>query len=203
MSRPLLKICGINDPAFAADAEKAGADFLGFIFVPSSPRAVTAAQVREIRNRLAGRARLVGVFTDAPVYSIAATAISLSLDVVQLHAPRSAGDVLFLQHFGFEVWRLDDGTETAADAILLDGRAGLATGGTGRPADWNRAAALSSAGRRVVLAGGLSADNLAAAHSATHAAVFDVNSSLEVSPGRKSSALLPPLFRVWNALKGE
>lgn len=200
MSRPELKICGINDAAFAAAAEAGGADYLGFIFVPGSPRAVTPGQVRAITAALSGRARLVGVFTDAPAAVIASTALSLSLDVVQLHAPRPAADVVLLQHLQFEVWRLDDGTETPADAILLDGRSGKQTGGTGRPADWARAAALSAAGRRVVLAGGLSAGNLAAARAATNAAVLDVNSSLETAPGVKSVRLLRPLFRAWRAL---
>ncbi|MBR6022342.1 MAG: phosphoribosylanthranilate isomerase [Kiritimatiellae bacterium] len=200
MTRPLLKICGITSPAFARAAESAGASYLGFIFVPSSPRAVTPAQARAIISSLSGRARTVGVFTTAPINAIAATALSLALDVVQLHAPRPPSDVHLLQRLGLEVWRLDDATDTPADAIILDGRSRSKTGGTGLPADWPRAAALAAAGRRTVLAGGLSADNLAAAYAATHASILDINSSLELSPGVKFPALLPPLFRALRSL---
>ena len=197
MSRPKLKICGINDARIAAAAEAGGADYLGFIFVPASPRAVTPKKAREIRDALAGRAKVAGVFTDAPIAAIAAMTLSLSLDVVQLHAPRSVDDVWLLKRLGFEVWRLDDGVETPADAVLLDGRAGNATGGTGQRADWAKARALKEGGNRVVLAGGLSAENLSEAVAATGADVFDVNSSLETAPGVKDAEKLAELLRVW------
>jgi len=82
------------------------------------------------------------------------------------------------------------------DAVLLDGWAGTLCGGTGRRADWEFASELASAGVRVVLAGGLSSDNIGAA-AATGCAVLDVNSSLEESPGVKSLALLEDLFQVF------
>lgn len=198
MSRPKLKICGINDPRIAAAAEAGGADYLGFIFVPGSPRAVTPERAKELFGSLEGKARRVGVFVKDGVADIERIAREVELDVVQLHAAYSDEDVLWLKEGGFEVWRLDDGVP--ADAVLLDGRAGGATGGTGQRADWARARVLKEEGSRVVLAGGLSAGNLGAAVAATGADVFDVNSSLEVARGVKDVGKLEELLRVWRGI---
>lgn len=198
MSRPELKICGINDPRIAAAAEAGGADYLGFIFVPGSPRAVTPARAKELFGALEGKARRVGVFAKEGVEEIERVALGLSLDVVQLHAPHSDADVLRLQGAGFEVWRLDAGAP--ADAVLLDGRSGDATGGTGRRADWARARMLKEGGNRVVLAGGLAAGNLGEAVAATGADVYDVNSSLEAARGVKDAGKLAELLRVWREI---
>ncbi len=198
MSRPKLKICGINDPRIAAAAEAGGADYLGFIFVPGSPRAVTPERAKELFGALEGTARRVGVFAKDGVEDIERIARELSLDVIQLHAPYPDADVLRLKAAGFEVWRLDAGAP--ADAILLDGRVGDATGGTGRRADWTRARALKAEGTRVVLAGGLSAENLPDAVAETGADVFDVNSSLETARGVKDIGKVEELLRVWRGM---
>ena len=131
---PRLKVCGITDAAFAAEAARRGVDYLGLIFAAGSPRRVTPEQAREI---VCGQ----------------------------------------------------DSCATVADAVLLDGRKGTQRGGTGMRADWSQVAALKLAGRRVILAGGISAANVAAA-AATGADVLDANSALETSPGRKSVRLL-------------
>ena len=80
-----------------------------------------------------------------------------------------------------------------ADAVLLDGRKGTQRGGTGIHADWSQVAVLKRAGHRVVLAGGLSAANVAAA-AATGADVLDLNSTLEIAPGQKSIRLLDEIL---------
>ena len=200
MSRPKLKICGINDARIAAAAEAGGADYLGFIFVPESPRAVTPERAKELFGALEGKARRVGVFVKDGVADIERIGRELSLDVIQLHAVYSDADVLRLKAVGFEVWRLDAGAP--ADAVLLDGRADNATGGTGQRADWARARALKEGGTRVVLAGGLSAENLPEA-AATGCDVLDVNSSLEVAPGVKSAERVAELLRVWREVRKE
>ena len=202
MSHPKLKICGINDPRIAAAAEAGGADYLGFIFVPGSPRAVTPERAKGLFGALEGKARRVGVFVKDGVADIERIAGELKLDVVQLHAAYSDADVLWLKEGGFEVWRLDDGAREGVgpeDAVLLDGRAGEQTGGTGRRADWERARALKAAGKRVVLAGGLSAENLAEAVG-TGCDVLDVNSSLEVERGVKSREKVERLLTVWREI---
>ena len=185
---PKIKVCGINDAAFAQRAEALGADYLGFIFAEGSPRRVSLEQVVTIAVGLSGRAKRVGVFATTPADEILEIARSVPLDVVQLHSVRyGADDVGRLKANGLEVWRLH--VSCGADAVLLDGAAGGRCGGTGQLADWRRAAELAAAGVRVVLAGGISAANALAA-AKTGCAVLDVNSSLEIAPGVKSIARL-------------
>lgn len=180
---PKIKVCGINDAAFAQRAETLGVDYLGFIFAEGSPRRVSPAQAVAITASLKGRARRVGVFTKAPTEEILEIARRVPLDVVQLHSANyGADDVAQLKAGGLEVWRLNE--LCGADAVLLDGAAGGRCGGTGQRADWQRAAELSASGVRVVLAGGISEKNAAAA-ATTGCAILDVNSSLETAPGVK------------------
>lgn len=209
MSR--LKVCGINDAAFAVEAARRGVDYLGLVFAERSPRRVTPEEAREIvvavRGALSSSSdagslrplRFVGVFTTVDIREILEVAGFVGLDVAQLHGRGySAEDVAALKSRGFEVWLLHDRESDAgqyADAVLLDGRDGARSGGTGKCADWSLVAPLKAAGRRVVLAGGISSGNIAGA-MATGADVVDVNSSLETSPGRKSIALLDELLGV-------
>ena len=197
-----IKICGINDAGFAAAAVKAGVAFLGFIFAKKSPRRVTPSVAKTIRetikpsNHQTIKPLFVGVFVEQPIDEILEMARQIPLDVIQLHSPDyTEDDVKAAKSSGYEVWRLDGpgAGSSAADAILVDGAAPGAFGGTGRLADWSRIDELKRAGRRVVLAGGIGPANIADA-LATAADVIDVNSSLETSPGRKSIALLHDLF---------
>lgn len=208
---PRLKVCGINDPAFAVAAAKLGVDYLGFVFAEGSPRRVAPERVREIMDavRTCGCRRCpryVGVFTDRDVSRICDIASEIGLDVVQLHSEYGAKDVSRIKSQGLEVWRLalsEHGAETSGggegatdcgeDAVVLDGRVGTRCGGTGVLADWSRVAEFKSRGCRVILAGGISAANISAA-IATGADVIDVNSSLETSPGVKSVRLLHELM---------
>lgn len=185
---PKLKICGITDAAFAVEAARRGADYLGFVFAENSPRRIDAAKAREIAAAAKGP-KFVGVFTGGDAAGIAGIASVVPLDVAQLHGAFTAETVAALKGRGLEVWRLYDGTFAGEDATLLDGRGGGMTGGTGKLADWSLVSGLRRAGRRVALAGGISADNVAAA-VATGADIIDVNSSLEVSPGVKSAGRL-------------
>ena len=192
-SAPEIKVCGIGDAAFARRAEMLGVDYLGFIFAAGSPRRISPERAASIVAELSGRAKIAGVFTDAPVDAILDAARRVPLDVVQLHGSGyGTDDVARLKSAGLEVWRLNG--LCGADALLLDGAsADGRVGGTGQRADWRRASELAAAGVRVVLAGGISAENVCEA-AATGCAVVDVNSSLETSPGVKSAALLDAFF---------
>ena len=205
---PRLKVCGINDAAFAVEAARRGVDYLGLIFADQSPRRVTPDAAREIVEFVCGelsparaeaspRPRFVGVFTTGDIQEMLEIACFARLDAVQLHGlDYIAEDVAALKSRGLEVWLLHNRESDAgqyADAVLLDGRDGARSGGTGKCADWSLVAPLKAAGRRVVLAGGISSKNIAGA-IATGADVVDVNSSLETSPGRKSVALLDELL---------
>ena len=190
--KPLLKICGVTDPAFAAEAARRGVAYVGIIFAAKSPRRVSVERAKEIASAAsAGGAASVGVFVEQGADEIERIAAEVGLDVVQLHGGYGAEDVARLKSAGFEVWRLwrQDAEQGAEDAVLLDGR----EGNESRLADWSRIADLKRAGRRVVLAGRLSAENIASA-AASEADVLDVNSSIETSPGVKSLELLDGLL---------
>lgn len=202
-----LKICGIRSAAFAALAAKAQVDYLGFIFAERSPRRVTPREALELGAVLPRRVRRVGVFGLCPLAQVIATAREAKLDVVQLHDEawsREAAEAL--KAAGYEVWALVNSAlplassaAAVADAVLLDGRAGGVKGGTGQRADWSLVAAFKAAGRRVVLAGGISPENIAEARM-TQADVLDVNSSLETAPGIKSPERLTMLMDAWRAI---
>ena len=197
---PRLKVCGINDAAFAVEAARRGIDYLGLIFAEGSPRRVTCEQAQEIATAISGwRASkpasisLVGVFVKHTSSDIADIAVRVGLDVIQLHGDYGADEVAFLKAKGYEVWRLYNPSRPAddcgEDAVLLDGRRGTES----HRADWSLVEPLKRVGRRVLLAGSISADNIADA-VATGADVIDVNSSIEVAPGVKSVGLLDELL---------
>ena len=198
---PGLKVCGVRDAAFALEAVRRNVDYIGFVFAEGSPRRVSAEEAHEIVAKVKGT-KFVGVFSGQGVLKILAIAELVGLDVVQLHGGYSAEDVAAVKSRGYEVWRLDSGDGFAGeDATLVDGRDGARRGGTGRLADWSRVAELKREGRRVVLAGGISASNIAAA-ATTGADVLDVNSSLETSPGEKSVERLDHLIKALNSSNG-
>lgn len=195
---PRLKVCGINDAAFAIEAARRSVDYLGLIFADGSPRRVTEERACEIiaAVRQTGKSpRFVGVFANHSAAEIMRIAGTVPIDVIQLHGKYSKDDILQIKTSNIEMWQLFLGSDpiSFADAVLLDGRDGRRSGGTGKCADWSLVAPLKQAGRRVVLAGGISAENISAA-IATGADIIDVNSSLETSPGRKSITLLDNLL---------
>lgn len=206
---PRLKVCGITDAAFAVEAARRGVDYLGLIFAEGSPRWVTEVRAREIVGavRQAGFApRFVGVFVKHSVAEIAEIASRMGFEVIQLHGEYSSDEVASLKAQGYEVWRLHGPTtgrtgilpvDSCEDAVLLDGRRGTES----HRADWSLVAPLKAAGRRVVLAGGISAANIADA-VATGADVIDVNSAIESAPGVKSPALLAELLEAWACAMG-
>lgn len=202
---PAIKICGVRDPKIAALAANLGACAVGIVFAPGSPRQTGLAEAQEIAAAAKAAApgiRVVGVFAEGTGCGMLASA---PVDTIQLHGDFPAETVMFCKSLGCEVWRLHCGTEgedaalDAADAAVVDGRRGGKSGGTGALADWTAVRRLKASGRKVVLAGGLSAENLEAA-AATGADILDVNSSLETSPGVKSPALVAALFETASRL---
>ena len=174
-----VKICGINDAVFAAEAVRLGVDYLGFIFEPSSPRYVTVEKVTEIVSSLDAslrrRVRLVGVFVRETPAQIIETMRRAGLDVVQLHRRASSEDVAALKHAGYEVWTLAGGAD--GDGVLFDSSHG--DGDT----------AFRKGNYKSIIAGRIGVENVADA-LALNPDIIDVNSSLETSPGVKSTILL-------------
>jgi len=180
-----LKICGLTNEADAAHAVAAGATALGVIFAPSSPRCVSADRARDIVETVPAEVPVVGVFVNAPVEEIVAVVAHTGIRIVQLHGdePESyaaAFKVPLLRAAGVDV--SIDAWPTAT--LLLDAVSSAERGGTGRRVDWDRAAAVARR-RKTVLAGGLTADNVAEAIATVRPFGVDVSSGVEASPGRK------------------
>ena len=181
-----LKVCGVNDAAFAVEAARLGADYLGFIFAPSSPRAVTpeAARriVRAVREAVSTPPRLVGVFVDQTVAEILSVLRTVGLDIAQLHRRATAADVAALRPAGREVWTLAGGAP--GDGVLFDSSHG------------DGETALRRGPYAAILAGGVSAANLAE-KCACAPDVLDVSGSLESAPGVKSLPRLRAFVAAW------
>ncbi|MDB4880168.1 MAG: trpF [Gemmatimonadetes bacterium] len=192
-----VKICGLTRAVDAEAADAAGAAYLGVIFA-GGPRMRSPEDARAI---LAGRrARKVGVFAEQGEADIAAIAAIAMLDVVQLHAASGAERVAAVRAAtGLEVWagvrtadgsldaRADDLAE-AADALLVDALVPGQLGGTGVAIPWltlGESLDAMRVGARVVLAGGLTPENVAEAIEYVAPSVVDVSSGVESAPGIK------------------
>lgn len=182
----LIKICGITSLDDARDAVEAGATALGFNFYERSPRYIAAAELARWIGEVPSGVLRVGVFVNAAPEEVARTVALCGLDVAQLHGA-AAGPA------GVRTWlvRNVDGSFRAEhlvegpEAWLLDAPAGALHGGTGATFDWTRVQGLA---RRIVLAGGLDASNVAQAIEVVKPWGVDACSRLEASPGRKDRA---------------
>lgn len=197
-----VKICGITNVEDAGVAVEAGADLLGFIFYPASPRYVAPGVVAEIVKALrAGSAargvRTVGVFVDTKPAEMRATLEATGLDLAQLSGGEPPHSLELLERRAFKGLRPGTWEEADADAewyadlgppdgpdLLLDTHRPGAFGGTGEVADWHIAAALAPR-YRLLLAGGLTPDNVQAAIRQVRPWGVDVGSGVEATPGRK------------------
>lgn len=217
-----VKICGITNVDDAQAALESGADYLGFIFYPPSPRAVTVERVKEIRQSLDDalshfgvsavdyRPQLVGVFVDESPEYIAAVLNDCSLDLAQLSgneepdafvAPTSPLSGRFYKAIrprsvdeAHQMAARFAGTRAPSDApmpdLLIDTPHGKLYGGTGRTGDWAMSAELAREVPRLMLAGGLTPDNVADAVRAVRPFAVDVAGGVESSPGRKNPDLV-------------
>jgi phosphoribosylanthranilate isomerase len=192
----MIKICGITNLDDARAAVESGATALGFNFFPASPRFVTVENAGRVIASLPAAVWKVGVFVNLPPEQVAKTARELALDVAQLHGDETASQF----PSGIRVWKAirvdaEFGPEVLdaypAEAILLDsGGAGL-YGGSGQTFDWSRAAGL----QKIILAGGLDADNVARAIEQARPWGVDACSRIEASPGKKDHARMAAFLK--------
>lgn len=200
--RPHVKICGTTSVVDARLAQDAGADFLGVILNhPASPRHISISTAQEIANSIA--LSLVTISVNQTLSELLEIADQLNPRALQLHGDESPALVSQLAARGFEVWKAISGdssallekarqfTDAGARAILVDAREvnsdGIVYGGTGQLADWNGARALVDAGFRVILAGGLSPQNVARATQIVRPWGVDVISGVEARKGVKDA----------------
>jgi phosphoribosylanthranilate isomerase len=189
--RVKVKICGIRSLEEAEAAVDAGADALGFNFWPLSPRYVSPAAAREIMARLPPSVANIGVFVNEARETIEAIASDLSLAAVQLHGDESPEFCAMITGVKtIKALRVTEHFEPQTikrypvSMILLDAAVAGSYGGTGKTLDWKAAAACARLAP-VILAGGLTAENVAEAIATVRPTAIDVCSGVEAEPGRK------------------
>ncbi len=184
----MVKVCGVTSLKDGLAAATYGATAVGFNFYPRSPRAVPPEAASAIGRRLPEEVLRVGVFVNEPKERVAEIAEIAGLHVVQLHGEETTEDF----PAGLRVWKAIRVTEEftpavldqwpEAEAFLLDTPSEQLRGGTGETFDWRRAAGLP---RRVIVAGGLDASNVAEAIRIVRPWGVDVCSRIESRPGVK------------------
>ncbi len=186
-----IKICGITNEEDALAAAHLGADALGFIFAPS-PRRISVERAREIIKVLPPLVQTVGVFVNEDPEKVLSTAAACGLDILQLHGSESVDYCSSFDRRVIKAVRLQSRDElknlskyvNVVDALLLDTYVPNKLGGTGITFDWKLAVEARRYGR-IVLAGGLNPENVAAAISMVKPYAVDASSGLERSPGVK------------------
>jgi len=194
-----IKICGIKTVDDALAAMDAGADLIGFNFYRKSPRYVDVGMCRNIMSvlRRYGRATCVGVFVNVSVSEILATMDTLGLNLAQLHGDETVETLNQLDGKAFKAFRgISTDFETdkrirtdGTPAFLLDAAIKDLYGGSGVTADWNGAAELAKK-YPLLLAGGLTPENVAEAVRRVKPWGVDVASGVESAPGKKDAAKL-------------
>ena len=195
----LVKICGITRADDALAAVAAGAGAIGFVFWPGSPRFVDPFRARAIVRALPPFITVVGVFVNQPLEYVNGVASLVRLGAVQLHGDETTGFASAITVPIIKAIPLDGAGEArvaawpASTTLLLDVHDPVKRGGTGRTIDWTAAAAVA-ARRKVLLAGGLTPDNVADAVARVRPFGIDVSSGVERAPGIKDHQRLRALF---------
>ena len=196
-----VKICGIRRLEDAMLAAGLGADALGFVFWPSSPRFLEPEEARAIVAALPPFVTTVGVFVDQPEAYVADVARLLNLGAVQLHGdevPETYGRVTGRVIKSVAVREGQDCLAAVSAVpngvtVLLDAHDPVKRGGTGRTIDWTRAASAAKV-RPIILSGGLNAGNVGDAVRTVRPYAVDISSGVEASPGIKDPEQLRALF---------
>jgi len=192
----IVKVCGVRTPAIAEAAIEAGADWIGLMFVPESPRWVDDQTALAVMRAVDGRVDLVGVFIEPSVATCDEAASRYRLAAVQVYGRHDAAldtaSVPVIPVVNVATRESACTLEWPPDVlVMLDGmpNAGGLPGGTGHrvPLEW---AADVARHRRVLLAGGLGPDNVASAIAAVRPAGVDASSRLERRPGDKDNVLV-------------
>ena len=202
-----IKICGIKTVTDALIAMDAGADLIGFNFYLKSPRYIDVGRCRDIMSvmRKFGHITYVGVFVNASVAEIYATMETCSLSLAQLHGDESSEMLNALNGKAFKAFRgvphsIDGFARGDAPALLVDASVKGAYGGTGVTADWKGAAELAKK-YPLLLAGGLTPENVTDAIKQVKPWGVDVASGVESVPGVKDAGKIEAFVQVVKRLE--
>ncbi|VXC37161.1 N-(5'-phosphoribosyl)anthranilate isomerase [Pseudomonas sp. 8Z] len=194
MTRVRSKICGITRVEDALAAVEAGADAIGLVFYAKSPRAVSIEQARAIVAALPPFVTCVGLFVDMPREALQALLREVPLDLLQFHGDESPTDCEGFSRPYIKALRVRADQDvaalmapyTGACGILLDTFVEGVPGGTGAAFDWSLVP--SEAGKPVILAGGLTPDNVAQAIAQVRPYAVDVSGGVEAAKGIKDAS---------------
>ncbi len=190
-----VKICGLTTVRDALAAAEAGADFLGFIFYPPSPRHVAPQQAQRMVEAVRARhdaMRFVGVFVDEQLDEVQKIMGRCDLDYAQLHGSEPPAYVAALMPRAIKAFRVRDRASLPGmglyqpAAFLLDAYCPDRPGGTGQVFDWELAVAAKAYGR-LILAGGLTPQNVVEAVRHVRPYAVDASSGVEARPGEKDA----------------
>jgi phosphoribosylanthranilate isomerase len=200
----IVKICGLSTPETLEAALAAGADMVGFVFFPPSPRHLSLAVARDLGRQVKGRARKVALSVDADDALLEGAINALQPDILQLHGKEAVARLRDIkQKFGLPVMKAI-AVETAADLAALPGYAAVSDrilfdarapkgatrpGGLGAAFDWHLLEKLDLK-LPFMVSGGLSAANVAEAVRVTRAGGVDVSSGVERAPGVKDPEMI-------------
>lgn len=205
---PKVKVCGLKQPAVVEQVAALGAAYVGFVFFPPSPRYVDPARARELAELVPPGVETVGIVVDLDDAQLDLILQAVPLDILQLHGYETPERVRAVAlRTGCRVikaLRVEEAADLAplaeyaeaADMLLFDAkppRDAAWPGGHGLPFDWRLLQGVA-VDRPWLLAGGLNADNLAAAVRLTGASIVDVSSGVESRPGVKDPAKLDAFF---------
>jgi phosphoribosylanthranilate isomerase len=196
---PTVKICGLSTASTLDAALEAGADMVGFVFFPKSPRHIDWATARALGRQAAGHATIVALSVDADDDTLKRIVEALSPDLMQLHGSESPARVKEISELCARPTMKAIGVaargdlaaakayEGVADALLIDAKppkGAALPGGNGRPFDWSLTQGFHARGPWL-LSGGLDPDSVAAAIALSHSRGVDVSSGVESAPGVK------------------
>lgn len=213
LQRVLVKVCGVTREDDVRACARIGVDWLGINCWPGSKRYVEperAAVLATCARRARRDMRLVGVFVNQPGDAVRRVAERVGLDAVQLHGDEPERDCERLRADGLAVIKAL-GLASARDAERLAGYPGATVladtptvgyGGSGRTFDWTLARHPALAGKQVILAGGLTPENVARAIATTRPYAVDTASGVESAPGVKSAQMLAAFVAACRASQG-
>lgn len=205
--RTRVKICGITRVEDALIAVAQGADAIGLVFYPPSPRYVTPAQAAEIVNALPAFITLVALFVDASRADVEAVLSQVNIDLIQFHGQETADECRQYGKSYMKAIRVKSDTNLVqymteysdAKALLLDTYAEGVPGGTGQVFDWT--VIPKNLSKPIVLAGGLDAENVEQAIRQVKPYAVDVSGGVEFKKGIKDAAKIAAFMRgVSNAI---
>jgi len=200
MMNTRVKICGVRRAEDALLAAELGASAVGFVFWPESPRFIDPYRARPIVRALPPFVATVGVFVDQPLEYVMGVAGLLNLGAIQLHGHESLEPYTRSSYRLIKTAPVDESFHQARLAqiparatVLLDAHDPVRRGGTGRTIDWSQAAGAARL-RPIILSGGLTPDNVAAAVDIVRPYAIDVSSGVESAPGLKDPIRMRALF---------